>query len=97
MFTLEEVFPERGIDVSYDTIRRWVARFAPAITHALRCGQSQPDDIWHLDEVVVKIRGKKLWLWRAVGQHGVVLDEIFQCRRDKKVAKRLLRRLMKRQ
>ena len=88
---------ERGIDVSYETIRRWVRKFGPAIARGLRRQQSRPGDVWHLDEVVVTIKGKKFWLWRAVDQNGVVLDEILQRRRDKKAAKRLLHRLMKRQ
>ncbi len=63
---------ERGIDVSYETIRRWIVKFGPAIARGLRRRQSKPGDIWHLDEVVVKIKGKKLWLWRAVDQNGSV-------------------------
>ena len=94
---VEEMFLERGIDVSYETIRRWIVKFGPTIARGLRRRQSQPGDIWHLDEVVVKIKGRKFWLWRAVDQNGVVLDEILQRRRDKKAAKRLLYRLMKKQ
>ena len=87
---------ERGIDVSYETVRRWTAKFGPQIARTLRRCQRRPGDIWHLDEVVVKISGKTFWLWRAVDQRGVVLDEILQSRRDKRAAKRLLRKLMKR-
>ena len=68
---VEEMSLERGIDVSYETIRRWVAKFGPAIARGLRRRQSQPGDIWHLDEVVVTIKDRKFWLWRAVDQHGV--------------------------
>jgi len=92
---VEEMFLERGIDVSYETIRRWVAKFGPVIARGLRRRQSQPGDIWHLDEVVVTIRGRKFWLWRAVDQNGIVLDEILQSRRNTAAAKRLLTRLMK--
>jgi len=92
---VEELLLERGIDVSYETIRRWVAKFGPAIARGLRRHHPQPDDIWHLDEVVVTIKGRKFWLWRAVDQNGLVLDEILQCRRNTKAAKRLLVRLMK--
>lgn len=91
------MFLERGIDVSYETIRRWVVKFGPGIARGLRRRQSQPGDIWHLDEVVVKIKGRKLWLWRAVDENGVVLDEILQRRRDKKAAKRLLYQVIKKQ
>lgn len=86
---------ERGIDVSYETLRRWVAKFGPKITRDLPRRQAQPNDIWHLDEVRVTIRGDVYWLWRAVDQNGTVLDEILQRRRDKKAAKRLLKRLLK--
>jgi len=87
---------ERGIDVSYETVRRWMAKFWPQIARNLRRCQRRPGDIWHLDEVVVKISGKTFWLWRAVDQGGVVLDEILQSRRDKRPPKRFLRKLMKR-
>lgn len=93
---MEEILLERGIDVSYKTIRRWTARFGPQIARNLRRRQGRPGDVWHLDDVVVKIAGRAFWLWRAVDQHGVVLDEILQPRRDKRAAKRLLVKLMKR-
>jgi len=91
---VEEMLLERGIDVSYETIRRWTARSGPQIAWNLRRRQGRPGDIWHLDEVVVKIAGRVFWLWRAVDQYGVVLDEILQSRRDKRAAKRLLVKLM---
>lgn len=93
---IEELMLERGVDVSYETIRRWSVKFGPLITHVLRRRQPHPDDVWHLDEVVVKIAGHPYWLWRAVDQHGVVLEEILQPKRNKRVAKRLLLKLMKR-
>lgn len=92
---VEEMLLGRGIDVSYETVRRWTVKFGPLIARALRRRQGRPGDVWHLDEVVVKIAGKAFWLWRAVDQHGIVLDEILQSRRDKRAAKRLLRELMK--
>ena len=94
---VEEMLLERGIDVSYETIRRWVKKFGPAIARGLRRQQPQSGDIWHLDEVVVTIKSRKLWLWRAVDQNGIVLDEILQRRRNKTAAKCLLFRLMKKQ
>ena len=93
---VEEMLLERGIDVSYETVRRWTTKFGPQIARNLRRRQRRPGDVWHLDEVVVKIAGRSFWLWRAVDQDGVVLDEILQTRRDKRAAKRLLVRLMKR-
>jgi len=94
---VEEMLLERGIDVSYETVRRWVTKFGPAIARGLRQQQSRSGDVWHLDQVVVTIKREKFWLWRAVDQSGVILDEILQRRRDKKAAKRLLRSVMKKQ
>ncbi|WP_298937415.1 IS6 family transposase [uncultured Ruegeria sp.] len=93
---VEEMLLQRGIDASYETVRRWVIKFGPAVARNLRQGQGRPGDVWHLDEVAVRISGRKYWLWRAVDQHGVVLDEILQSKRDKRAAKRLLCRLIKR-
>lgn len=75
---VEEMLLERGIDVSYETIRRWIKKFGPAIARGLRRQQPQSGNIWHLDEVVVTIKSRKFWLWRAVDQNGIVLDEILQ-------------------
>ena len=94
---VEEMLLERGIVVSYETIRRWGRKFGSAYARRLRRKPPRPTDIWHLDEVVISIAGKKHWLWRAVDQDGYVLDEIVQRRRDTKAAKRLLTRLMKKQ
>ncbi|WP_425294120.1 IS6 family transposase [Mesorhizobium delmotii] len=94
---VEEMLLERGIVVSYETIRRWGKKFGPDYAHRLRRKQPSRDDIWHLDEVVITIAGKKHWLWRAVDQDGYVLDEIVQARRNTKAAKRLLTRLLKKQ
>ncbi|EAQ24898.1 IS6 family transposase [Roseovarius sp. 217] len=93
---VEELMLERGIDVSYETIRRWTVKFGPLIARTLRRRQPRPGDVWCLDEVVVKIAGRSFWLWRAVDQHGVVLEEILQPKRDKRAAKRLLVKLIKR-
>ena len=94
---VEEMLLERGIVVSYETIRRWGRKFGPAYAKQLRCKQPSHRDIWHLDEVVVSVGGKKHWLWRAVDQDGYVLDEIVQTRRNTTAAKRLLIRLLKKQ
>ena len=91
----EELLLERGIVVSYETIRRWGLKFGPAYAKQLRRRRSSLQDVWHLDEVVISIAGRKHWLWRAVDQDGYVLDEIVQNRRDTKAAKRLLIRLLK--
>ncbi|API55228.1 IS6 family transposase [Rhizobium beringeri] len=94
---VEEMLLERGIVVSYETIRCWARKFGPDYARRLRRKAPSPDDVWHLDEVVVTIGGRKHWLWRAVDQDGYVLDEIVQTRRNTKAAKRLLTRLMKKQ
>ncbi|MDH6206675.1 IS6 family transposase [Rhizobium leguminosarum] len=94
---VEEMLLERGIVVSYETIRRWCRKFGTAYAKQLHRKKPSRKDIWHLDEVVISIGGRKHWLWRAVDQDGYVLDEIVQTRRDTKAAKRLLVRLLKKQ
>ncbi len=94
---VEEMLLERGIEVSYETVRRWGAKFGPALARELRRRAPRPGDIWHLDEARVVIRGRVRWLWRAVDQHGVVLEEILQRRRDKDAARRILVALLKKQ
>jgi putative transposase len=94
---VEEMLLERGIVVSYETIRCWAKKFGPDYARRLRRKQPSSSDIWHLDEVVITIAGRKHWLWRAVDQDGYVLDEIVQNRRNTKAAKRLLVRLLKKQ
>ncbi|RUM95390.1 IS6 family transposase [Pseudaminobacter arsenicus] len=94
---VEEMLLERGIVVSYETIRCWAKKFGPAYAGRLRRKPPNSNDIWHLDEMVVTIGGRRHWLWRAVDQDGYVLDEILQTRRNTKAAKHLLIRLMKKQ
>jgi putative transposase len=94
---IEEMLLERGIVVSYETVRRWALKFGPTYARRLRRKRPNHRDICHLDEVVVTISGKKHWLWRAVDQDGYVLDEVVQTRRDTKAAKRLLKRLLRKQ
>jgi putative transposase len=79
---IEEMLLERGIDVSYESVRRWMVKFGPEIARNLRRRQARPGDVWHLDKGVVLISGRKFWLWRAVDQHGVVVDEMLQAKRD---------------
>jgi putative transposase len=94
---IEEMLLERGILVSYETVRRWALKFGPDYARRLKRKRPSRYDIWHLDEVVITIAGKKHWLWRAVDQDGYVLDEVVQARRNTKAAKRLLKRLLKKQ
>jgi len=94
---VEEMLVFRGIEVSHETIRQCGLKFGQEFANIIRQRLPRPGDKWHMDEVVLKIAGKKHYLWRAVDQHGVVLDVLVQSRRDKKAAKRLLRKLMKKQ
>src|SRR3712207_682539 len=94
---VEEMLAARGIDVSHETVRQWARKFGQASANQIRRRLPSPGDKWHLDEVCLMIRGQKHWLWRAVDQDGVVLDVLVQSRRDKRAAKRLLRKLLKRQ
>jgi putative transposase len=94
---VEELLAARGVTVSHETIRQWGLKFGQAFANEIRRRLPRPGDKWHLDEVEIKIAGKKHWLWRAVDQDGLVLDVLVQSRRDKRAAKRLLRKLLKRQ
>jgi putative transposase len=93
---VEELLFERGIRVSYETIRQWARKFGPEYVRRIR-RKPPSSEIWYLDEAVVSINGKRLWLWRAVDQDGYVLDEIVQNRRNTKAARRLPTRLMRQQ
>ena len=92
---VEELLAVCGIDLTYETVRRWSVKFGLAIARRIRSTALARGDKWHLDEVVVAINGKKYWLWRAVNQHGAVLDVLVQSRGDKHAAKRLMRKLLK--
>src|SRR6202790_222639 len=94
---VEELLAERGLDLSYETVRRWVLKFGPGLARRLRQRRPRPGDRWHLDEMVVRIAGKRMYLWRAVDQEGEVLDMLVQRRRDKRAALRLLRKLLRKQ
>ncbi len=93
---VEDLLASRGIKVSYETIREWVARFGTQIAPKIRTARPKPADKGHLDEVVLMIKGVKHWLWRAVDAKGDVLDILVQSRRDKAAAKRFFRKLFKR-
>src|SRR5215211_5929642 len=94
---VEELLAERGIAVTYESIRRWVLTFCPAIARKLRTNRPRPHGRWHLDEMVVRIGGKKMYLWRVVDAEGEVLDVLLQAKRDTKAARKLMRKLLKRQ
>ena len=94
---VEELLAERGIEVSYESVRRWVLKFGPVFARELRRRRPRPSSQWHLDEMAVQIGGKRLWLWRAVDSEGEVLDLLVQRRRDKAAAEKLMRKLLKKQ
>ncbi len=94
---VEDLLAERGIEVSYETIRRWVLKFGPAFARELRQRRPRPSSQWHLDEMSVAIGGERVWLWRAVDHEGEVLDLLVQRSRDKAAAMKLMRKLLKKQ
>lgn len=94
---VEDLLSERGIGVSYETIRRWCIRFGPVYANRLRKRAGPGGDHWFVDEVFVRIDGQLRYLYRAVDQDGQNLDILFQTRRNRKAATRFFRRLLKRQ
>jgi putative transposase len=92
---VEDLLAEQGIIVSYETIRKWVSKFGGQYANAIRRDRPTPSDKWHLDEVVLPIRGKKYWLWRAIDSNGDVLDILVQSRRNKRAADKFFRKLFK--
>ena len=94
---VEDLLAERGLDISYETVRSWVLKFEPVIARRLRRGRPRPSDRWHLDGMVVRIAGKQMYLWRAVDHEGEVLDMLVQSRRDSRAALRLMRKLLRKQ
>jgi putative transposase len=91
---VEEMMLQRGIVVSHETVRQWCAKFGQTYANALRRRRVRPGDKWHLDEVFIKINGMSHYLWRAVDQHGNVLDILVTSRRDAKAATRFFRKLL---
>jgi transposase-like protein len=94
---VEELLVERGLEGSYKTVRRWVLKFGPGFARRLRRSRPRPSDRWHLDEMVVRIAGRRMYLWRAVDHEGEVPDMLVQRRRDQRAALRLMRKLLRKQ
>jgi transposase-like protein len=92
---VEDLLTKRGLDLSYETVRRWVLKFGPLFAKELRRRCPRPTSRWHLDEMAVLIGGRQFWLWRAVDDEGEVLDLLVQRRRDARAAARLMRKLLK--
>src|SRR3712207_1983014 len=94
---VEELLAVRAIVVTYESIRRWVLTFGPAIARELQARRPKPHRRWHLDEMFANIGGQRMYLWRAVDAEGEVLDVLVQAKRDRKAAQRLMRKLLKKQ
>ncbi|WP_037313904.1 IS6 family transposase [Ruegeria halocynthiae] len=91
---VEDLLTAKGVIVSREAVRLWVNRFGQHFADCIRRDRPQPNDKWHLDEVVITIRGKKHWLWRAIAANGDVLDILVQTRRNAKAAKRFFKGLV---
>ena len=92
---VEDLLAERGLDISYETVRRWFLKFGAPIARNLRHMRPTPSDYWHFDEMVIVIRRRRHWLWRAVDNEGEVLDFLVQSKRNAKAALKLMRKLLK--
>ncbi len=92
---VEDLLAERGVIVSYETIRQWSRKFGVEYARKLKRREGRLGDTWHLDELFVTIQGQRQYLWRAVDQDGDVLDILLQPRRDRRAAKRFFRKLLK--
>ena len=92
---VEDLLAERGVIVSYETIRQWSRKFGVEYARKLKRREGRLGDAWHLDELFVTIQGQRQYLWRAVDQDGDVLDILLQPRRDRRAAKRFFRKLLK--
>lgn len=94
---IEELMIERGVDVSYETIRRWVDKFGSTYAKRIKSRSEPPSPVWHLDEAYTTINGQIVYLWRPVDVEGTVLDVVVQHKRNTKAAMRLLRKLLRNQ
>ena len=93
----EDLLAQRGVTVTYETIRQWCQRFGPVYARRLRRRHGRMGDTWHLDEVFVTIQGRQQYLWRAVDEDGDVLDILVQSHRNRRAAVRFFRKLLKTQ
>ena len=91
----EDLLAQRGVTVTYETIRRWCHTFGPDYARTLRRRRGRMGDTWYLDELFVTIQGQRQYLWRAVDQDGDVIDILVQSRRDCHAAARFFRKLSK--
>ena len=94
---IDDLLAERGIIVTYESIRQWCLKFGQNYAKRLRRKQGKLGDTWFLDEVFIKIKGKLQYLWRAIDQDGNIVDILVQSRRDKRAALRFFRKMLKSQ
>jgi transposase-like protein len=94
---VEDLLAKRELDISYETVRRWVLKFGPLIARKLRQRRGRPSDRWHLDEMVIRIAGEYLYLWRAVDDEGAVLDIWFSAAATRRRRSALMRKLLRKQ
>ena len=94
---VEDLLAERGITVTYETIRQWCLTFGLEYARRLRRRRGRQGDTWYLDELFVRIQGRQQYLWRAVDEDGDVIDILVQSRRNRRAAVRFFRKLLKRQ
>ena len=92
---IEELLFERGVSVTYETIRCWCDKFGKGFAHRVKTARRKPGNTWHLDEMFVTLRGEPYLLWRAVDEHGAELDILVKKRRDKAAAKRFFKRVLR--
>ncbi len=92
---VEELLAERGVILTYETVRQWCRKFGQQYANALRRRRPRTGDKWHLDEVFISINGVQHYLWRAVDQDGTILDILVQSRRNTTAARKFFRRLLK--
>jgi putative transposase len=92
---IEELLLERGVCVTYESVRNWCDRFGAQFACCARAVRGKPGSTWHLDEVFLKLQGEPYVLWRAVDEHGTELDVLLQKRRDKAAAKRFFRKVLR--
>ena len=94
---VEDLLAQRGIIVTYETVRQWCQRFGPVYARRLRRRRGRLGDTWHLDELFVTLQGRRQYSWRAVDEDGDVLDILEQSRRNRRAAVRFFRKLLKSQ
>ncbi len=95
---IEDLLAERGVIVSYESIRQWCLKFGPRYAKQLRRRQGRLGDTWYMDELtIITVQGQRRYLWRAVDQDDDVIDILIQKHKDKQAAKRFFRKMLKEQ